>query len=66
LSANERQTLQQIVPLGMAPARQLIHAHSLLNADCAEAGPTGLTEAQKAALTELGAVEGSVAHMQSF
>jgi hypothetical protein len=50
----------------MAPARRLIHANSLLNVDCAEVGPTGLTEAQKETLTELGAVEGSVAHMQSF
>ncbi len=39
LSADERQTLQQVVRVGSAPARRLTHAHILLKADSAEGGP---------------------------
>lgn len=39
LSADERQTLQQVVRVGTAPARRLTHAHILLKANSAEGGP---------------------------
>lgn len=39
LSQEQRQTLQQIVASGVAPARKIMHAQILLKADSSEAGP---------------------------
>ena len=40
LSEDQRRRLEQLVSKGVAPARQITHAHILLKADSSEGGPT--------------------------
>ena len=40
LSEDQRRRLEQLVSKGVAPARQIKHAHILLKADSSEGGPT--------------------------
>jgi len=39
LSEDQRRQVEQVISKGVAPARQIMHAHILLKADRSEGGP---------------------------
>lgn len=57
LSQEQRQTLQQIVKAGTAPARHILHAQILLKVDASKAGPNW---SNKQVQEAFGAVESTI------